>query len=76
MKAIGSALNHIDLDWFNADSELFLPFNGSFDVGAFAVEFQADDANFIRHAGLPDISDDTKFLPEFWQSSQTLPTMS
>ena len=35
-----------------------------FDFGAFAVEFEANDADLIGDAGLADVGDDFEFLAE------------
>ena len=34
----------------------------AFTLVALAVEFQADDADFVRHAGLADVRDDLELL--------------
>src|SRR4051812_34470718 len=42
-----SALDHVDLDGLDFDALLFEPGDGFFDLDAFAVEFEADQADFI-----------------------------
>src|SRR5882757_3318702 len=61
---VGLALNHVDLDGFDAHADFFEPLDGGFDVGAFTIEFEADDADFIGDAGLADVGDDWKFMGE------------
>ena len=51
-------LNHIDLNRLDFDANFFEPFDGGLDIGALAVELQADDADFIGDARLADVGDD------------------
>ena len=47
--------NRTNLDGFDAHAAFLQPFDGGFDLGAFAIEFEADDADFIGDAGLADV---------------------
>lgn len=61
------AFDRIDLDRFDFDAEFLEPSNRFFDLFAFAIEFDADYADFIIHARLADICDDWKFMTQLMQ---------
>ncbi|MDB6122502.1 MAG: hypothetical protein JWQ71_1495 [Pedosphaera sp.] len=61
---IGLTLDHVYFHRFDTDTDFLKPFDGGFDVGSFAIELEADDADFVGDAALADIGDHGKFLAE------------
>src|SRR6266852_5630331 len=59
-----SAFDHVDLDWLDFDVVSLQPLDGTFDVGAQAFQFQADDPNLVRDAGLADVGGHGEFVPQ------------
>src|SRR4051812_2852101 len=60
----GLTLDHIDFHRFDAHTDFLEPLDGGFDVGAFAFQFQADDADLVSDAALANVGDNWKFLAE------------
>lgn len=70
MGAVARVLKLLPFDRLNLDGldfhpEFFEPLDCAFDFVALAMQRERDEADLIRHAGLPDIRDDFEFLPEF-----------
>src|SRR5438270_6716412 len=59
-----SALDHIDFNRLDFDTQLLKPMNGGFDLRPLAVEFKTDDADFIGDARLTDVSYDVKLMAQ------------
>src|SRR6266480_7971841 len=60
-----STLDHVDFDRLDFDSVTFQPLDGGFDLAARTFEFEADDADFIGHTGLPNVGDDFELAAQF-----------
>lgn len=60
-----SAFDHADFNRFHVHAVLLQPFDGGFHFTTRAVKFEADDSDFVRYAGLPDVGDDLEFVPDF-----------
>jgi hypothetical protein len=56
--------NHADLDGFHVHFVFLQPFDGGVHLGARALQFEADDADLVGHAGLADIGDDLEFMAD------------
>ena len=59
------AFDDIDLDWLDVDALLFQPLDRGFDLSASTFQFQANDADFIRHTALANIRHERKFVAQF-----------
>jgi hypothetical protein len=53
--ALDSPCDGTDLDRLNAHLLGLQPLDGGFDLVPFTVEFEADDADLVRDAGLADV---------------------
>lgn len=68
-----STFNDVDLDGFDGDTDFLEPFNRLLDLGALALNFQADNADFVGDTGLADVGDEFEFvaqLPDDWRGNE------
>lgn len=59
------ALDYVDFDRFNVHAISFQPFDRGFHFVACAIQFEADDADFISDAGLANVRDDFELVADF-----------
>ena len=57
--------HHADFHRFDADADFFQPRDGRLHFVARAVKFEADDPDFVGHAGLADVGDHLEFPADF-----------
>jgi hypothetical protein len=62
---MGLALDDVDFDGFDVHAIFFQPFNCCFHFVARAVQFQADNPDFVGDAGLADVGDDFELVADF-----------
>src|SRR5271154_6467731 len=62
--AIYSTGNHADFHRLDIHALLYEPFDGRRHFAARAVEFEADDADFVRHAGLTDVCHELELVSD------------
>jgi hypothetical protein len=63
------AFDYVNFYWLHVHTVFLEPFDGGFDFFALAVQFQAHDADFVRHACLADVGDHFELvahLPDEW----------
>ena len=59
------ALDYVDFDGFNVHAIFFQPFDRGFHFVAGAIQFKADDADFISNTGLANVRDDFELVADF-----------
>ena len=62
--AKASTGNHADFHRLHVHALFLQPFDGGLHFVALAVEFEADDADFVGHAGLTDVRDNLEFVAD------------